>query len=601
MSRGNIFRWLIVIVLLAMALWSSVEMWNRFENHVLWGYLPLLCFFGFWNGTLMALGLHPFGSREKRQLFLWPLLGAVALSLSFPPFPFPVIAMLGFVPLLLLADAPRTERGLKKKWIIAGYHCFINWNILTTFWVANTAFAAGVVAIVVNSLFMLVPWLLFLYSRHRIGFIRASFIFISFWITFEFLHHRWELTWPWLTLGNSLASMPFIAQWYEFTGTLGGSLWLLAGNWWAYLVVKRWRENYRSSAMNLLKFRLLPWILVPMVCSAWLYFSIQDGESEVMTVAVIQPNFEPHYEKFEIPQSEQILRMVGQVETALERGAEVVVLPETSLRVDLHRVESDERILTFASLLRGYPGRSLIAGLNSIYIFREGEIDPEFLRIHVQPGTGDTTYWESHNSVGVIDGDGLTQLYYKSKLVPGAEIFPFSDYLFFLEDLVDQLGGSTSGLRTQEERTAFSVQGHRLAPVICYESIFGDFHRGYFDDGAEAIVIMTNDGWWDRTPGHIQHLKFGALRAIEFRKEIARSANTGISGFIDEKGRIRLPTEYEEEAIVIDELKLNNRETLYRKYGDYIGRLATLLSIGFLLMIPAVYAKSQMEKKSGLR
>nr|MBS0038515.1 apolipoprotein N-acyltransferase [Saprospiraceae bacterium] len=599
MTAANKYKWVTVMVLLTFFIWSSLEMWNRWQEDILWRYLPLLCFFSIWNAAAMIFGVNPFKGGHQARVFVWPLVGALLLSMSFPPFPFPLLAAFGFVPLLLLTDADRSEKKVKKQWLFIGYHGFINWNILATFWVANTAFAAGIFAIVANSFLMLIPWALFLYSRHRIGFIRAGFIFLSFWLTFEFLHHRWELTWPWLTLGNALSSMPILAQWYEFTGTLGGSLWILGGNWWAYLAVKRYRQGYRDAAVNFLLFRLLPWLVIPILISIALFYQSPTESTDSIRVAVVQPNFEPHYEKFEISQSEQIRRMYHQVEYALEQGAEVVVLPETSLRVSLHLNGQDDQIRTFSRLMSNYPGSTLLSGLNSFYVFDREDIDPEFLRIHVGP-SGDTTFWESHNSAATIDDNGISEIYYKSKLVPGAEIFPFSDLLFFMEGLVDQLGGSTSGLRTQKERTVLSANEKKLAPVICYESIFGEYHSGYFENGAEAIVIMTNDGWWDDTPGHIQHLKIGTLRAIEYRKEIARSANTGISCFIDEKGTIRFPTAYEVEAVVIDDVLLNKRVTFYARYGDYLGRLAALLSVGFLLLIPAVYARRKSEKNTGL-
>src|SRR5574343_444659 len=72
----------------------------------------------------------------------------------------------------------------------------------------------------------------------------------------------------------------------------------------------------------------------------------------------------------------------------------------------------------------------------------------------------------------------------------------------------------------------------KLAPAVCYESVYGDFMAKYIRSGAEVICIITNDGWWGNTPGHRQHLAYAKLRAIETRKQIIRSANTGISCFV---------------------------------------------------------------------
>lgn len=590
MNRPQLLKWFVVMILLAVFGWSTAEIIQR----PLWGYLPLLCFFTFWNALVLIFGPNPFKGGDSLRMFLWPMAGGLLLALSFPPVPFPLFAMAGFVPILLIADQQR-DKEFKRKWVFAGFHTFMTWNIVATFWVANTAFAAGIFAIVVNSLLMLIPWVLFLSCRDRIGLIKGAIVLISFWLSFEFLHHRWELTWPWLTLGNALSGMPFIAQWYEYTGIAGGTIWILGGNWWLYLSVKRFRTGYKKSALNFLLYRFVPWVILPIAVSSILYFQEETPTENTVRTAVIQPNFEPHYEKFNVPYPEQERSIYQQVEEALEEGAQLVVLPETSLRIRLHDGPSDPTLQTFTQLMKKYPNSQLIAGLNSMYIFEEGEeTDPEFLRVHVA-ADGDTILWESHNSAALIDHRGLVEIYYKSKLVPGAEIFPFRNILFFMEGLVEKLGGSTSGLRTQSNRQAFFVDDLGLAPVICYESIFGEYHQGYFEDGARGILIMTNDGWWDDTPGHIQHLKIGALRAIEYRKEIARAANTGISGYIDEKGRIHQATSYEVSEVVHRDLKLNSRKTFYAKNGDYLNRIALLISIGLILLVPAMEVKKQVD------
>ena len=123
----------------------------------------------------------------------------------------------------------------------------------------------------------------------------------------------------------------------------------------------------------------------------------------------------------------------------------------------------------------------------------------------------------------------------------------------------------------------------RIAPVICYESIFGEYHNGYIKKGAQAIFIMTNDGWWDNTAGHRQHLYFASLRAIETRRGIARSANTGISAFVNQRGDILQPTKYGEAVAIKGSLHLNDAITFYVRWGDIIARVALFLTAIFLL------------------
>src|SRR5690606_12902501 len=105
------------------------------------------------------------------------------------------------------------------------------WNFWTTFWIANTAFFPGIVGMLINSLLMtgVVWWVSWIHRAARVEWY-FGVLMIAGWLTFEFIHLRWELSWPWLNLGNSLAHWPILAQWYEYTGALGGSIWILAVN-----------------------------------------------------------------------------------------------------------------------------------------------------------------------------------------------------------------------------------------------------------------------------------------------------------------------------------------------------------------------------------
>ena len=120
--------------------------------------------------------------------------------------------------------------------------------------------------------------------------------------------------------------------------------------------------------------------------------------------------------------------------------------------------------------------------------------------------------------------------------------------------------------------------------MICYESIFGEFVTKYISEaGANFIFVITNDGWWGDTPGYRQHNSFSALRAIENRRSIARSANTGISSFFNQKGEMLKSLGWWERAAIKETLNANDKITFYTRHGDYIGRVATFTGIVLLL------------------
>ena len=172
--------------------------------------------------------------------------------------------------------------------------------------------------------------------------------------------------------------------------------------------------------------------------------------------------------------------------------------------------------------------------------------------------------------------------------------------LKFIDKLVQGIEGGIGNFGTQKERTVFSTNtGANIGIAICYESIYGDYYRDYVLAGANVMGIITNDGWWKNTAGHKQHLSYASLRAIETRRSIARSANTGISAFINQKGDIESQTKWLEEAYLNKELNLNNKITIFVKYGDIIGRVSGFLFFLFMLLgVSRMISKKRIPKES---
>jgi apolipoprotein N-acyltransferase len=171
-------------------------------------------------------------------------------------------------------------------------------------------------------------------------------------------------------------------------------------------------------------------------------------------------------------------------------------------------------------------------------------------------------------------------------LVTGVEKMPHKEILGFLENLVVELGGAMRSNGTQEFREAFASpqDGTRVAPVICWESIFGEYVTDYVGEaGANFLFIVTNDGWWKNTPGHRQHNSYARLRAIETRRSVARSANTGISSLINQRGEELARIGWWERSGLRGTLNSNDHITFYVKHGDFIGRIAVLLAVILLL------------------
>ena len=553
-----------VLAAAAVAFW----MYQLTTREELWGHLPLALYLFTWVGCTGLLTRRQ-GQAADRRLLLSTATG-VLLGLGFPGYlPLPFLLLVAWVPLLYLQRQPLPSKAV----FWHGFNAFLLYNILATFWVTNTAFFAGLFAVVVNALLMCLPWMAFHWTSRVSP--RVSYLaLVAFWISFEHFHYNWSLNWPWLTLGNGFAEFPSLVQWYEYTGVLGGSAWILLVN---ILVLHRRRWPVVAVLVTTL----------PMVFSLVRYFTYTPPPGETITVSAVQPNLEPHFEKFSQDGRSQVdLFLNLSLEALAEASGPVdyLVYPETSFG------PLEETGLTTSPLLRALlealPAdrlQYLVTGYSGYYRFAPGESPSAAVRYQRGPDGSEVAFERLNGATQLGLRTRDVQTYRKGVFVPGAESFPFKDVLFFLEPLVSSLGGSVAGFGTQAERTPFVGERARIAPVICYESVFGEYFTGYIRQGAQAAFVMTNDGWWDHTAGHRQHLYLSSLRAIETRRAIMRSANMGSCAFIDQRGHIVSRTHYGQRGHLNGTLQLNDVITPYVRFGDLVARTALLLTVMALL------------------
>ncbi len=584
-SIKHILKIVLGLIVLSTGYW----MFQQYQIEQLWGHVPLIFLVSFWALIVLLFEKkYTNGGKSWRWLGLSTLSGVV-LALGFPPIPLTFLMFLGFVPLLFIEKEISEKKQETDKWQVFKYtyHAFVVWNILTTWWVANTAFFASFIAIWLNSVFMTIPFLLF-HQTKKVSPKLGLWTLPVFWMAFEMVHLNWEISWTWLNLGNAFAEFPSWIQWYEYTGTFGGTLWIWVANLlvFKYLIKHDWGfNNWKIPVVfgiDLLKFKLV--ILLPIGLSLIQYVTYEE-QGRAVEVGVIQPNYEPHYEKFRASSQDrqrQFLKLSQQIVTD---STKYLVFPETSFSsVDVDNLNSNRDLRALRKFVEKYPNLNIVTGINAYNIFLGDE--PHSAATRKMKRGDKTIYYEALNAATQVSKTNEDYPFYiKSKLVPGAEITPYKSFFFFIQPLMEHLDGSVEGHGTQPNREAFVSPAGKVAPVICYESIYGDYHRGYINAGAEAIFIVTNDGWWDYSPGHIQHLKFASLRAIETRRDVARSANTGVSAFLNQRGDILQPTKYNEEAAILRTIKFNDEITFYVKYGDLIGRIAALVAILLLLNI----------------
>tara|TARA_B100001063_G_C16765514_1_gene558398 strand:- start:796 stop:2067 length:1272 start_codon:yes stop_codon:yes gene_type:complete len=408
---------------------------------------------------------------------------------------------------------------------------------------------------------------LFVWLKSKFNDRRAWWALLSFWLSFEYLHLNWDLSWPWLTLGNVFAHYPKYIQWYEFTGVLGGSLWIVLAN---ILLFHSFKNKKKYTLPSLV-------IIIPILISFCVQFE-DDGKD--VEVVVVQPNIDPYQEKFDgLTSMEQLDIFIELAETKLDSNTNYLIGPETAIIDGLweNKIDNAAEISLLKGLIDKYPDLNIILGAVTYKAYVEFDEVPHTARKF----TGLDAYYDVYNSAIQVNKSAIS-IYHKSKLVQGVEFTPFPSILEKLEFLTIDLGGITGSLGTQDFREVFPSNSAQIAPIICYESVFGEYTTNYARNGADIFAIITNDGWWKDTPGYKQHLNYASLRAIECRRAIARSANTGISAFIDSRGNINRKTNWDEEVVIKDIIKTNTVQTFYISFGDYIGRLSAFIAVMFL-------------------
>lgn len=525
---------------------------------------------------------------------LLTLISAMLLSISWPTYGVPFFIFFALVPLLMMEHGISKFSSYKRKgWIVFGlsYLCFIIWNIVTTGWLYGSknpdgshSLMAVVFPVLVNSLLYSLIFQCYHWYKNAQGTYWGLAFFVAIWMSFEKFHMAWELTWPWLNLGNVFSEYPRLIQWYDTLGATGGSFWILVINVFLFYTVRTWEAGRKRKDLikNISIAALL--IILPMIISLMKYSSFDEKPTGQVNVLLLQPELDPYNEKY----LKDSLTIENDLLSLAEKNStgkiDYYIAPETAIpgRGSISETAFEKSFLlnNIKDFLSKHPGSVFATGISSHrYYFGQQDLPKEAYQIN-------SGVWvESYNSaVQIIPGQKV-EVYHKGKLVPGVEIFPYMNVLKpVLGDAMLNLGGTVASLGTDKERVAFAnpYNKGKMAPIICYESIYGEFVTDYVKKGANFLAIVTNDSWWGVTEGHKQLLSYARLRAIETRREIARSANSGISAHIDAKGDVIADTFYGDQTTLFAKVNLYDKQTFYTRAGDLLSRIS-IFALGFLL------------------
>ena len=535
------------------------------------------------------------------------LISAILLSISWPTYGIPFFIFFALVPLLMMEHDISKFSGIKNKGsLIFGlsYICFLIWNIVTTGWLygsknpdgTHSLFAVAV-PVILNSLFYSFIFQLYHWYKNAQGTYWGLTFFVAIWMCFEKFHLSWELTWPWLNLGNVFADYPKIIQWYDTLGATGGSFWILLINVYAFYTLRIWEAGRKRKSLIINSSVLVIGIAVPMMISLVKYNNFDEKPIGSVNVLMLQPELDPYTEKYSKDSLTILNDLLTLAETNSKGQIDCYIGPETSIpgfgSISENGFEQSMLLNTVKGFLSRHPKSVFATGISSHRFYTD-----ENEKSETAYQTSEGMYVDSYNSAVQIIPNQKVEVYHKGKLVPGVEIFPYINVLKpLLGDAMLNLGGTTASLGVDKKRTAFGnpYNPGKLAPIICYESIYGEFVTDYVKEGANFLAIMTNDSWWGVTQGHQQLMAYARLRAIETRREIARAANSGISAHINARGDVLADTLYGDKTTLFAKVNLYEGLTFYTRAGDLLSRISVFV-LGFLVFYTLI-KKFQNRKK----
>ncbi len=538
--------------------------------------------------------LLPGQKKERNRNLLLGTASGIMLGLSFPPIPFPFLVFFALIPYFFVLEKKENLFSVNR----FTYFTLFFFNLITLYWIGSWTKEAdkflmisGAALLVFNPLFYLIVSTLYYFSRKSFGKKAALYLFPFYWVSFEFLYSLTDLRFPWLTLGNSLPYLNHMIQIADVVGVYGLSLMILFVNLFLYLALKDVAETkkinwqFGIAALTIIVFVLTYGIIRENS------FKISDTK---VRVGLIQPNLNPWDKWQEGNLDKQLDLYLDLSQRAIKEGAKLIIWPESALPVYLlsgnHELEV-ARIRQFVSsqnvfLMTGMPDMN--------FYFNENEAPKDAKKT---PGG---YLYTSYNSILLFSPhDFNIQKYGKIKLVPFGEHVPFVEELPFLGNFIKwQVGISSWNVGTQQTVFDFNhLNGILLkaAGVVCIESIYPEFVTAFVAEGADLIVVATNDSWYGYSSGPFQHKEISVLRAVENRKSIVRAANGGISCIINPLGKTISETKLFTKDFLVGDVNIQDVPSFYSKYPYIFPLAASLVSV--LTVLFFIYRKLPFRKK----
>jgi len=489
--------------------------------------------------------IPPVHRLSYQRVILLTALSALLSTAAFPHLELWGLAWIGLVPLLYILATARAASSFAAGVLFGSLHM-----IGLAYWIFNALYFHTSAGLLVSSLFLVLVIGLYLGLYYGLFALAAARIMqsrcpwylktlyvASAWVCAEYMRAHLLSGMPWELFGYSQYRWLRLIQIADITGVYGISFILAGANFCIYQACTVWPDIRKSFCMVMPAIALVAVVLLYGAFSLSRY-PAQPPVKEEHKIGIVQCSILQDERWKDDTQDMQVSRYLSQTDEAFRQGTKLILWPEAALQIYLQEQIPDSIVHLLVrnncTLLTGGP------------------------RYTGQPG--DYTFY---NSAFLLTKNGIVQFYDKLHLLPFGEYFPLN--------FVDVLRTSYAGPREYSEGGQYTVLATpegKLGTLICFEIIFPELARGFVEKGAEILVNISNDAWFGRTSAHYQHFSMAVFRAVEFRRPVLRSANTGISGHIDAAGRIVSRIEPFQEGIIVCSPGTGHGETFYCRYGD---------------------------------
>jgi apolipoprotein N-acyltransferase len=503
-----------------------------------------------------------------------PVCTGFLLGISAIPSHFYYLTFIAFLPLLFASDYIKSYSKPLLIFALQLLIALVVFYLMGFYWVLQSANIGFLLAFILVLPYVLIVPIYILLKNNGNKF--SSLYFIAAWLTVELIQANFQLGSPFYNLGNNLGANPKLIQWFEFTGSSGGTLWILTINFLFFSLIKTFKigkkRGFQRSAI------LLAVVCAPIIVSVIIYTNYKEkGDSK--EVLVIHPSTDNKDVKYRLNIYELMDIYLDVMLPQLTENTEYVVLPETAI-TNAGWVKDFNRNLVFNHFYEhtdSFPNLKLITGA----IVYEEILNVKKIKDYQKiPGVKYSekyqTWYYIYNAALQIEKKQAPQIRAKEELVPYQEYAPYP----LIMPRLSPVGIDFQFSKKSNSPSVFRAANNlTTSAIVCYEVVYSKLFYKASIEGAQAFFVLLNEGWYETEKVSQQFLQHSAIRAVENRRSIAHSSNMGITALINQRGDVIAKTESKQADFLQGEIKMNRKVTLAAKLGNYIEVLALLTAV----------------------